>query len=52
MKYLILILAFVTGCSGAYVHSEDNYRQNVVRDQIIQHGYGGCTPNFSTGGCL
>ncbi len=22
------------------------------RQQTMQHGYGGCTPNFSTGGCL
>ncbi len=28
------------------------YRQERARDQILQHGAGGCTPNFSTGGCL
>ncbi len=30
----------------------DNYTQNRNRDLIMQHGAGGCTPNFSTGGCL
>ncbi|MBT8450249.1 MAG: hypothetical protein KJO69_11190, partial [Gammaproteobacteria bacterium] len=49
----IILGATIGGCSGHYVVSEyDNYRQNVVRDQILQHGGGGCTPNFSTGGCL
>ena len=28
------------------------YRQERIREQILQHGAGGCTPNFSTGGCL
>lgn len=28
------------------------YRQERMRDQILQHGKGGCTPDFSTGGCL
>jgi len=26
--------------------------QNRVNQQILNHGAGGCTPNFSTGGCL
>ena len=30
----------------------ETYRQERVREQILQHGAGGCTPNFSTGGCL
>jgi len=28
------------------------YRQQRQRDMILQHGAGGCTPNFATGGCL
>ena len=52
MKYLILIVVFIAGCNGAYYHTEDNYRQNRVHEQILQHGAGGCTPNMSTGGCL
>ena len=28
------------------------YRQERMREQTLQHGAGGCTPNFSTGGCL
>ena len=28
------------------------FRKNRVRDQILNHGMGGCTPNFATGGCL
>jgi hypothetical protein len=26
--------------------------QRIYREQIQQHGAGGCTPNFATGGCL
>lgn len=26
--------------------------QQQQQQQILQHGYGGCTPNFATGGCL
>ena len=52
MKYLLLIVVFIAGCNGAYYHTEDNYRQNRVHEQILQHGAGGCTPNMSTGGCL
>lgn len=29
-----------------------SYTANRNRDMIMQHGAGGCTPNFSTGGCL
>jgi hypothetical protein len=28
------------------------YRQERIREQILQHGAGGCTPDFATGGCL
>jgi hypothetical protein len=31
---------------------KQQYRQERANDQIMQHGAGGCTPNFSTGGCL
>lgn len=27
-------------------------QQNQINQQIMRHGSGGCTPNFSTGGCL
>src|SRR5262245_56238324 len=30
----------------------ETYRQERMREQILQHGAGGCTPNFATGGCL
>ena len=30
----------------------ETYRQERAREQILQHGAGGCTPNFATGGCL
>lgn len=28
------------------------YRQLHDQDMILNHGAGGCTPNFATGGCL
>lgn len=37
---------------GSDAQVRDVYRQERNRDLILQHGYGGCTPNFSTGGCL
>jgi hypothetical protein len=30
----------------------DTYKDQQRRDQSMQHGAGGCTPNHSTGGCL
>ncbi len=41
--------ASASSSSSGYDHS---YTQNRNRDLIMQHGAGGCTPNFSTGGCL
>ncbi|TCL01619.1 hypothetical protein BXY66_2935 [Shimia isoporae] len=39
--------------SSNYSYSADSsYRANRNRDLIMQHGAGGCTPNFATGGCL
>jgi hypothetical protein len=32
--------------------TSDNYRQQRNQDLTRQHGAGGCTPNFGTGGCL
>ena len=32
--------------------AEEAYRQQRIRDQILQHGKGGCAPDFVTGGCL
>ncbi|GAG43191.1 unnamed protein product [marine sediment metagenome] len=32
--------------------AQQTYRQQRQQEQILQHGYGGCAPNFSTGGCL
>jgi hypothetical protein len=31
---------------------QQQYQQQRQREQLMQHGAGGCTPNFSTGGCL
>ena len=31
---------------------EEAIRQERIKQQILNHGAGGCTPNFSTGGCL
>ena len=31
---------------------EQQYREQRMREQILQHGAGGCTPDFATGGCL
>ena len=31
---------------------EETIRQERASQQILNHGAGGCTPNFSTGGCL
>tara|TARA_B110000967_G_C18793505_1_gene514556 strand:+ start:202 stop:375 length:174 start_codon:yes stop_codon:yes gene_type:complete len=30
----------------------DARNDNTIDNQIINHGAGGCTPNFVTGGCL
>lgn len=32
--------------------TQEKIRQERARQQILNHGAGGCTPNFSTGGCL
>ena len=45
---LCLLLA---NCHISSVHT-DSYKQNRTHDQVLQHGNGGCTPNFATGGCL
>ena len=65
LKYLILIVVFITSLlsiTGCQTNGEPRYytedeirqmfRQERQREQIRQHGAGGCTPNFSTGGCL
>jgi len=31
---------------------DERIRQNRTQQQIMNHGAGGCTPNFATGGCL
>ncbi|RKX65616.1 MAG: hypothetical protein DRP42_04455 [Tenericutes bacterium] len=37
---------------GNNYNNNNSYRQQRNRDLSLQHGAGGCTPNFSTGGCL
>jgi hypothetical protein len=34
------------------MEQEETYRRMRNQDLIMQHGAGGCTPNFATGGCL
>ncbi len=54
----IILLAALTGCvttEPRYYTQQEVKRmieQQRDRDLILQHGAGGCTPNFSTGGCL
>lgn len=31
---------------------QETIRQEKIRQQILNHGAGGCTPDFATGGCL
>ncbi len=58
MKYLILAIALMMqGCVmldeiGQPSDFRYNYEMERNKDLILQHGAGGCTPNFSTGGCL
>ena len=63
MKTIILAM-LISGCSmtapisNHYQPNNNDYdsRQEYInnrnQDLIMKHGYGGCTPNFSTGGCL
>ncbi len=41
-----------SGANSSSSFSNGSYIANRNRDLTMQHGYGGCTPNFSTGGCL
>ena len=63
MKILALAI-LISGCSTTVPYqplnsnsrndydSRQEYINNRNQDLIMKHGYGGCTPNFSTGGCL
>ena len=52
----------VLGLEQSWIQSEavkravrkqaSSIEQDRVNQQILNHGAGGCTPNFSTGGCL
>ena len=60
----IILTALLTGCTVTapiqpinpiqpiQYDSREEYIKNRNQDQIMNHGSGGCTPNFSTGGCL
>jgi hypothetical protein len=40
------------GQTGIRQQVQQEVEQQFIQRQILNHGAGGCTPNFSTGGCL
>jgi len=44
MKELVIVILLIAASGLSYGQSKE--------EQQIIHGAGGCTPNFSTGGCL
>ncbi len=38
--------------SNDYYRQQQKQREYNMQQQQLNHGAGGCTPNFSTGGCL
>lgn len=58
---LSALMFIILSLSGCYMttydyqpidYQETQYERERNRELIHQHGMGGCTPNFSTGGCL
>lgn len=50
MKEILIALCLIAAVTVTESHAYSTPHEQ--QQQILIHGAGGCTPNFSTGGCL